>query len=430
MYIMPHRPQKPPRQPKIRSSCDGCGAVKGKCNRQHPECGRCMAHSITCTYSISRKIGKPRKDRSLNGGNTTTSISTSTSTNTASENTSLSASTSASLDSIKSYNWDNNNSNTNSHSNSNSNGNKDNDHEIFNMDFGYPADMLSTSLNSNFLPSLASGDGMVPDNFDTMTASVNHFETYDKLDLSGCDLNGQRLSDICGVRDGSSPICGKDHDCHREAHELLGTSLFTNPNSNSDSKTQQAGKVAVSPSLHVEVASAPAHESTPYLDSSNGGGHGVSMDQVLLLNRKATERLASLLACPCAASPYLMMLYASLISAILMRCQHAAGSSSTWRPLISPGESVALARISIGAFRVDDPRVQSALNIQLLAGELRTVAGLIDKIALYECNNEVIVEQSGGTNVPRLYQSLAVWLRDEHSRVTDIIKSRLRELNA
>ena len=383
-----------------------------------------MAHNIACTYSISRKIGKPRKDRSLKGGNTTTGISagisTGTSTNAASENTSLSASSSNS----------NNGRGSGNGGNGHGNGNGKNDHEIFNLDFGYLDDMLSTSLNSNFLPSLDFGDSMVPDNYDNVTASVNHFETYDSFDMSGCDLHSQHLSDVSGVRDGSSPICRKDHECHRQAQELLGTSLFTNPNSNFDSKTQQGGAVAASPSLHVEFASAPAFDSTPYLDGGNGSGNGVSLDQVLLLNRKAIERLASLLACPCAASPYLMMLYASLISSILTRCQHAAGSSSTWSPLVSPGESVAMARISIGAFRVDDPRVQSALNIQLLAGELRTVADLIDKIALYECKNEVIVEQSGGTNVPRLYQSLALWLRDEHSRVMDIIRSRLRELNA
>jgi len=123
------------------------------------------------------------------------------------------------------------------------------------------------------------------------------------------------------------------------------------------------------------------------------------------------------------------MLYATLISAILTRCERAASCSSTWNPLLTPGGSVAPARISIGAFSVDDPRVQSALNIQLLAGELRTVVGLIDTIASYECNNKIMREQTGGTNAPRLYQSLAMWLRDEHSRVSGIIGNRLRDLN-
>ena len=429
--MTPQSPQQPRRQPKLRSSCDGCGAVKGKCDRQHPECGRCMTHGIKCTYGISRKIGKPRRDRSLNGGNTGNGINTGKSTSTASEKTSTSTSTSASnstsaststsMDLIIPFTSDNNNSNSNSN---------DNDHDIFNMDYGFRDDVSGTTLDSSFLPSLLCGDWMVPDNFDILKTSVHQFETYENPELSGRDIDGQQRSVVGGSYGENSPNGGKNHDCHREAHELLGSSLFTNPNPKSDSKTEPAGNVAVSPSVHVEGISSPLHGSKPYLDSSNDSGHGVALDQVLLLNRKATERLASLLACSCAASPYLMMLYASLISAILTRCQHAAGSPSTRHPLVTPGGSVAPARISIGAFSVDDPRVQSAINIQLLAGELRTVAGLIDTIASYECKNKVIGEQSGGTNVPRLYQSLAMWLRDEHSRVTDMIGNRLRELHS
>lgn len=242
-------------------------------------------------------------------------------------------------------------------------------------------------------------------------------------------VDRQRRSDIGDARSEGLPNGGKDHDCHREAHELLGTSLFTQPNCHSDSNTEQVGNTAVSPSVHAGVVSASTHASTSFFDSSHSSGQAVALDEVLLLNRKVTQRLASLLACSCAASPYLMMLYASLISAILTRYQHAAGSSSTWNSLVTPGRSVAPASISIGAFRVDDPRVQSTLYVQLLASELRTVAGLIDMVASYECNNKVMGEQSGGTDVLRLYQNLAMWLREEHSRVTNIIRSRLRKLN-
>jgi len=151
---------------------------------------------------------------------------------------------------------------TRDNNNNNSSNNNDNDH-IISMDYGFSDDMSGSTLNWNSFPSLVFGDWMVPDK-------------YEKLDLSGHDyFVGQRRADI--LIGG-----GKDHDCHREAHELLGTSLFTGPASNAI--TDSNSETAVSP-----------------FDS----GNGVALDQVLLLNRKATERLTALLACPCAASPYM-----------------------------------------------------------------------------------------------------------------------------
>ncbi|KEY74808.1 hypothetical protein S7711_06495 [Stachybotrys chartarum IBT 7711] len=373
---------------------------------------------MACNYSISRKIGKPRQqDRPLNVGNTIIGIgsgmSAGASVNSAGENTSASASASTgstnsnsnSLSSMLPHTWESGdlNDDVDSNSNSNCNSNDDDaDHGIFSMDYGFPGDLSGVTLNTNLLHSLPLGGWVSSDGFDTET---DH------------------------TRGGTSPNNGKAHDCHREAHDLLGTSLFTDPNPNYDSNAQQAGNVAIAPWGHLMTISASAHIATSYFESTNCRGHPVALDQVLLLNRKVIERLASLLACSCAASPYLMMLYASLISAILTRCQDAVDSSSTWNPPISPGGSVAPARISIGAFSVDDPTVQSALNVQLLARELRTVAGLIDMIASYECSNEGMREQSGGAAVPRLYQSLAMWLKGEHSRVTELIRRRLRELN-
>jgi len=48
---------------KSRSACDNCGIAKVKCDREHSECGRCTILSLTCTYGLSRKCGKPRRKR-------------------------------------------------------------------------------------------------------------------------------------------------------------------------------------------------------------------------------------------------------------------------------------------------------------------------------------------------------------------------------
>lgn len=64
----------PRRPPKLRSSCDACGAAKVRCDKTQPRCGRCAAGGLTCVYGLSRKFGKaPRKKPPVE-----TSISTET----------------------------------------------------------------------------------------------------------------------------------------------------------------------------------------------------------------------------------------------------------------------------------------------------------------------------------------------------------------
>ncbi|KAK3319471.1 hypothetical protein B0T19DRAFT_445283 [Cercophora scortea] len=457
-------PQKAPPQPKMRSSCDGCGAVKVKCDRKQPECGRCLAHGMTCVYGISRKIGKPPRHRPVDTSSTGIGIgavpssrsrantSTSTSISTAATNTSASTGTSLS-DSLMSYNWDsvdtddNNNhlispDDTSNTDNGSGSGSGSSTSAMFSLDV-FPDDHLpGKSLPNCHFDSLTFGEWMVAENFDSGLGAngIQNFASMEsgaKLGTDAGHMTGHPPSDTSG----GSPKGGKldhGHDCHREAHELLGTSLFTNCNLN--------GQLTDS---HLNMMSPQGGGPMALCNGSSTGR--MDLDNLLLLNRKAIERLASLLACSCAGSPYLMMLYASLVSAILTRYQHATGtpsaSSSPWNSLVSQGATIGStnegdsatmpksgpmvtpARICIGAFSVDDPRVQSALNVQLLAGEVRRVAGLIDQIACYSSDSQFLGEQSSGTNVDRLYQSLAVWLRSEHSRVTDMIRIRLRELD-
>lgn len=47
--------------PKLRASCDGCYLSKVKCSKATPECSRCASHGISCRYSPSQRIGKPRR---------------------------------------------------------------------------------------------------------------------------------------------------------------------------------------------------------------------------------------------------------------------------------------------------------------------------------------------------------------------------------
>ncbi|RPA88301.1 hypothetical protein BJ508DRAFT_357029 [Ascobolus immersus RN42] len=46
-------------KPKLRASCDACSLSKVKCDRQQPTCQRCQNLRVNCTYSPSRRMGKP-----------------------------------------------------------------------------------------------------------------------------------------------------------------------------------------------------------------------------------------------------------------------------------------------------------------------------------------------------------------------------------
>lgn len=449
--MAPTFPQESPRQPKLRSSCDACGTVKLKCDRKHPQCGRCVTHGIDCTYSISRKLGKPPRDtmrkrsESLNAR--------------AGSNLSNSLSSSSLNESLLSYKWDPFDDRHRSHSNSTSNnsiikegdgGDDDNDNSpkrnrtdgsssshdsnnMFNFD-GFLDESLASAVPLSELLSLDFGTSVGADHLDgNVPVSIRPSFTMmeDQFDL---DLIGSSTTQPSSKESGISFPGGTNHSCYQEAHEMLGSLLLADSSWN--------GRRA---SLE---------------ETSPGGGlynlyhksHGsMTLDQLLLLNGKAVERLSSLLACPCASSPHLMMLYASIISAILSRYQSAAGSAScspcpTWDLLAFQrvssraeginntvqlgGPMVSPARISIGAFSVDDPKLQSAMNVRLLASEVMRVTGLIDQFASFHTGGSYMGGGNSGDQMDGMYQSFASCLRGEHSRVTDVIRNKLRELES
>nr|QTE76008.1 ScyR8 [Scytalidium album] len=50
-----------PKQPKLRSTCDACQDAKTRCSHDNPRCRRCETRNIKCVYSISRRMGRPRR---------------------------------------------------------------------------------------------------------------------------------------------------------------------------------------------------------------------------------------------------------------------------------------------------------------------------------------------------------------------------------
>jgi hypothetical protein len=225
--------------------------------------------------------------------------------------------------------------------------------------------------------------------------------------------------------DSAQPDNMSGHDCQRKAYDIL-ESLSSLSFSNTAEES--------SPTTHASFA-------VPIT-------RGVPLDLVLQLNREAAERLLPLVACPCIRTPPVALLYASIISRILSWYEQAAdciesnnlpspnmaatslfsfsdSTRSTKSRSIQAAEViVAPSRMTIGQFKVDDPRLQTAMRIHLLAGETRRVKELINHI-------DSPTEISGPVNgeVEYLYRSLNTWLKRDYSRILDMMQTGLRKLD-
>ena len=257
-----------------------------------------------------------------------------------------------------------------------------------------------------------------------------------------------------------SSIGSKGHDCFREAYGILG-----------DLSAHSLNNALSSGELRSDLAPTPPSQANQ-----------VPLDHVLQCNRDASERLGRALTCSCGGSSRLALLCASVISQILFWYQHSAsctqtdscrpgitevpavshrgyqtgsssgsgsrseGGSSTWSstpasglsadsvanisaPTQSTGLAVMPGKMAIGTFNVDDLRVQTALKIQLLSGEMRRAGELIDQFASHHSNSRYLADDHTFSGVNNLYQSLESWLRGEHSRIANMMRSKLRELN-
>ncbi|KAJ5117947.1 hypothetical protein N7526_010970 [Penicillium atrosanguineum] len=56
--------EKLPKSVKVRSTCNACQQAKIRCSHEKPFCRRCQKHKIDCIYSVSRRLGRPAKEKS------------------------------------------------------------------------------------------------------------------------------------------------------------------------------------------------------------------------------------------------------------------------------------------------------------------------------------------------------------------------------
>jgi len=410
-FTMFSNTQETPQPVKLRSSCDACGVGKVKCDRKHPACGRCVANGAVCVYGISRKIGKPPRKRvqsrseddemrNPNGIRPTLHMPNSLASWNAEDGFSNP------MDDF----WDpmKDSGNTFGVHNRSQSQHKDTEMEDSDNKGGNLFDLdrfLSDSYNNlpGAIPNFNSHDfdGWKDNTFTSMEAV--------KPNLSSESTSGSQSGWPQSEAGETSPSASKSHDCYREAHDLLR-------------RTSAA---------------------------TGSGTEAMAWDRLLLVNREASEQLRPLLRCECAGSPYLVMLYATIISAILSRYQHGINDtlcapsnpntpesmpgtsetdSNTIRTAPSGRSAVAPAKIVIGTFSVDDHRVQCALKIQLLASEVQKTVQLMDQFAAYNFDKRKSGEQNSGNDISGLHQSLNSWLQAEYFKISNMIKTRLAEL--
>lgn len=242
-------------------------------------------------------------------------------------------------------------------------------------------------------------------------------------------------------------VGGKDHNCGREAHEILrGLSLLNHHMASSASPSVADSTSAISGTTNI-----------------------LPLDHILRLIRESSEQLGYLLACSCARYPHLALLYASIISRIMIWYEQAAtgsqraswspevavadpvlchwspseymtGSLSSWSsstvntgsagtptPTGAPALAVTSTHMTMGSFDIDDRQVQTALRTQLLLGEMRRTSHLIQ---LFASRSSSDLDEFTFGGVESLYKSLSSWLRTEHLRIRDIIQSKLKEINS
>ncbi|KAF2789493.1 hypothetical protein K505DRAFT_378191 [Melanomma pulvis-pyrius CBS 109.77] len=216
------------------------------------------------------------------------------------------------------------------------------------------------------------------------------------------------------------------HDCSGEAYCILGTLTSPHP--------------------------------LPKALSGSGPARIINhLDFVLSNNKNAIDGLNRLLECDCTKSPHLAMLYASIISRILIWYQQAAGlstrdtreqlrqtstSSHTFTPssscqnntppTTSPTPTMTHRIVdppageppfSIGMFNVEEPCLQFVFRCQLIFGELKRASKLIDRFISKGSSIE------SANEVENLYLSLGAWLRDERLRIVEALWTTIKKMS-
>ncbi|KAI7974929.1 hypothetical protein EIK77_001682 [Talaromyces pinophilus] len=466
---MPDQSSTCRRQPKLRSSCDGCGMAKLRCDRAQPECGRCVSYGLPCVYGVSRRMGKaPGRGRCTNvtqetlarqSGATDTDKRDSNNNHVKSDSDTIMMDLSllSSLTDIPTS-IEVQDGNTDALIGSYLDGSS-----LMNgPSFDFNTKLAEDDYSNNLIPfDFLTGLPYTQESPELGAYSSTSASTTQPITIqTEADKNPQSDGDM------SVPAGMTRHQCYMDAYDILRTLSL----------------LRISNDLSVTSSENTKRENVNW----------VPFDHVLRINRETSERLSGLLDCSCARSSHLTLLHASIVCRIMTLYQQAAactqggglwnpitmtldpsshylspirsspervstcwgtGPSSAWSGTTTAANSttsgstkttsstmaqssnltVTPAKMAVGVFNVDDQRVQTAVNIQLVLGEMRRTECLIDQFTSREFGGAQHLlddeESTFGGAVDNLCRSLDSWLRAEHSRIVNIMRSQLRRLN-
>ncbi|KAE9378971.1 hypothetical protein N431DRAFT_433980 [Stipitochalara longipes BDJ] len=457
---MPESPLNPPdplpaaKSPKLRSSCEGCGNAKVKCDRGQPKCSRCVSLQLTCVYGISLKHGKPPRKRFIScvdapnsfpakkrAGGVTKAVQSCEHHMTMGLEHSPGINKPAPLISM--------------------NGTVPLSSSLSSTERIQSCDESSTSAMRQSQTANEAAQPKSPDQAtDVLPAPSNinnSINTHDQSQLGASFFNPFTIDEW-------------------PQFDIWGPSLeFPSPSNNSRLPTSGLEPIN---NHNASFDSPEAHSCprgsyelfrdlicpSPFLHAPEANVDTVSarLDEVLHFNSQAIDRLRRLLKCPCAKSGHRIMVHASIISRILIWYQQAAGwtGGSSWdsRPnavdasppsssvsssspslssgaatdtntespptlVQSTGFAVAQVPVSMGTFNIEDENMQDIFRNQLVLSELKKAANVIDLFTSQQPG------ECSANGVASLYSHLGVWLRSEHLRTVRMLKSRLNTLN-
>lgn len=436
-------------QRKLRSSCDGCGSAKVrlvqisllvrdreqrgrltfekvKCDRGHPACARCVAQGLACVYGVSRKAGKPpRKQRAgvYDCSNPPASM-VSAITNSGSETSRSSAQDGGKLD-----------------------------FDLVLNSMGNEALGLTLGDSPLSATGLGPSESCFPvDTFSNLWAFPSGGSIADEVMYMSAHTNTQMAS-ASSPPTSVSPAVSCSPDL---------SSLLPPANSPPTSCIQRIN--------HIMRRLYTADPITPVSDGI------FDLDSMPVRSGDIVEPLQKLLDCSCVLSPHMAILYASILSTLLLWYRQAAWSGRTpWaeeefkasseKTESSAGKgsfsaikyerrdrslSLVQAHVLGGTFPRGDQDLQAALTSCHVLSELRTVSGLIDtfvslgmgrdgcgKDAAFRhrdrgrtcCAATSAYHDDTGADSGGLFASLGAWLRAEHGDVVKKARSGLAVLD-
>ncbi|OGM43337.1 hypothetical protein ABOM_008733 [Aspergillus bombycis] len=328
------------KRPKLRSSCDACGGAKVRCDKVQPHCGRCAAMGLTCVYGLSRKIGKPPRGKPAISERIAREKGSSTPHCT-------------------------------------------------------PRMVSEYSMHpspQHALPPIDVPSGILCD----LPSSASH-PVAPMVDIN--DVTDFEVDSGLGTSIDFDMFAGWGFPDHTDAFMGMGDAeSFAKPTSLSPASDDNIHRNGA----NCHRTAYGMLESLCFRSTPEENPSVQTLDQILHRNEEVITKLRQLLKCICSRSPHLTMLYASILSKVLIWYQQAAGCkhSSSWRsssstyagsgsctsssgqqsttPSLaqSTGSLIVSKPIMIGTFAVKEESTQEILKKQLILCELKKLSAL------------------------------------------------------